>query len=39
MANSTRLYEQISDDSEALVMQHLGLVKRVALHLLMKQQF
>jgi RNA polymerase sigma factor for flagellar operon FliA len=33
MANSTRLYEQISDDSEALVMQHLGLVKRVALHL------
>jgi len=33
MASSTRLYEQISDDSEALVMQHLGLVKRVALHL------
>lgn len=33
MANSTRLYQQISDDSEALVMQHLGLVKRVALHL------
>jgi RNA polymerase sigma factor for flagellar operon FliA len=33
MANPTRLYEQISDDSEALVMQHLGLVKRVALHL------
>ena len=33
MANSTRLSEQISDDSEALVMQHLGLVKRVALHL------
>ena len=33
MANSTRLYEQISDNSEALVMQHLGLVKRVALHL------
>jgi RNA polymerase sigma factor for flagellar operon FliA len=33
MATSTRLYEQISDDSEALVMQHLGLVKRVALHL------
>ena len=33
MASSTRLYQQISDDSEALVMQHLGLVKRVALHL------
>ncbi len=33
MAISTRLYEQISDNSEALVMQHLGLVKRVALHL------
>jgi RNA polymerase sigma factor for flagellar operon FliA len=33
MANPTSLYEQISDDSEALVMQHLGLVKRVALHL------
>ena len=33
MANSTRLYEQINDNSEALVMQHLGLVKRVALHL------
>jgi RNA polymerase sigma factor for flagellar operon FliA len=33
MANSTRLYEQSSDNSEALVMQHLGLVKRVALHL------
>ena len=33
MAVSTRLYEQISDNSEALVMQHLGLVKRVALHL------
>jgi hypothetical protein len=33
MATSTRLYEQISDNSEALVMQHLGLVKRVALHL------
>jgi RNA polymerase sigma factor for flagellar operon FliA len=33
MATSTRLYEQSSDDSEALVMQHLGLVKRVALHL------
>ena len=33
MATSTRLYEQVSDNSEALVMAHLGLVKRVALHL------
>lgn len=36
MALSTRLYEQVSDNhasSEALVMAHLGMVKRVALHL------
>ena len=33
MANSTRLYEQVQNNSEALVMAHLGMVKRVALHL------
>ena len=33
MATSTRLYEQVRDNSEALVMAHLGMVKRVALHL------
>jgi RNA polymerase sigma factor for flagellar operon FliA len=30
---STRLYEEVHNDSEALVMAHLGMVKRVALHL------
>ena len=33
MAVSTRLYENAHDASEALVLAHLGLVKRVALHL------
>ncbi len=33
MAVSTRLYEDSHDNSEALVLAHLGLVKRVALHL------
>jgi len=33
MANSTRLYEEVQNNSEALVMAHLGMVKRVALHL------
>lgn len=33
MAVSTRLYEDAHDASEALVLAHLGLVKRVALHL------
>jgi len=36
MANSTRLYEQVQNNSEALVMAHLGMVKRVALHLFVK---
>jgi RNA polymerase sigma factor for flagellar operon FliA len=33
MADNTRLYEDAQDNSEALVLAHLGLVKRVALHL------
>jgi RNA polymerase sigma factor for flagellar operon FliA len=33
MVVSTRLYEDTHDNSEALVLAHLGLVKRVALHL------
>ena len=33
MPVSTRLYEDAQDNSEALVLAHLGLVKRVALHL------
>jgi len=33
MAISTRLYEEAQNNSEALVLAHLGLVKRVALHL------
>jgi RNA polymerase sigma factor for flagellar operon FliA len=33
MASSTKLYEQVQNNSEALVMAHLGMVKRVALHL------
>ncbi len=33
MAVSTRLYEDAHDASEALVLAHLGMVKRVALHL------
>jgi len=33
MAVNTRLYEDAQDNSEALVLAHLGLVKRVALHL------
>ena len=32
MAVNTRLYEDAQDNSEALVLAHLGLVKRVALH-------
>lgn len=30
---STRLYQQVQNNHEALVMAHLGMVKRVALHL------
>lgn len=33
MAKSTSLYEQVQNNSEALVLAHLGMVKRVALHL------
>lgn len=33
MAVSARLYEDVNGSSEALVMAHLGMVKRVALHL------
>ncbi|MCX7240595.1 MAG: FliA/WhiG family RNA polymerase sigma factor [Burkholderiales bacterium] len=33
MAVSTRLYEDVHNNSEALVLAHLGMVKRVALHL------
>ena len=33
MATSTRLYQQVQNNHEALVMAHLGMVKRVALHL------
>jgi len=33
MIASTRLYEEVHNNSEALVLAHLGLVKRVALHL------
>lgn len=33
MAVSTRLYQEVQNNSEALVLAHLGLVKRVALHL------
>ena len=29
----TRLYEQVGNDSNELIMQHLGMVKRVAVHL------
>ena len=32
-SSSTRLYEEVQNNSEALVMAHLGMVKRVALHL------
>ncbi|MEI7535768.1 MAG: RNA polymerase sigma factor FliA [Comamonadaceae bacterium] len=33
MVASTRLYEEVHNNSEALVLAHLGMVKRVALHL------
>jgi RNA polymerase sigma factor for flagellar operon FliA len=33
MAIHTRLYEEVQNNSEALVLAHLGMVKRVALHL------
>jgi RNA polymerase sigma factor for flagellar operon FliA len=33
MVNPTNLYHDVHDASEALVMAHLGMVKRVALHL------
>ena len=33
MGISTRLYEEVQNNSEALVLAHLGMVKRVALHL------
>lgn len=33
MSNPTKLYDEVHDASEALVMAHLGMVKRVALHL------
>jgi RNA polymerase sigma factor for flagellar operon FliA len=33
MAISTRLYQEVQNNSEALILAHLGLVKRVALHL------
>lgn len=33
MVASTRLYEEVNNNSEALVLAHLGMVKRVALHL------
>jgi RNA polymerase sigma factor for flagellar operon FliA len=33
MATATKLYSEVHDASEALVMAHLGMVKRVALHL------
>ena len=33
MANPTKLYDEVHDASEELVMAHLGMVKRVALHL------
>jgi RNA polymerase sigma factor for flagellar operon FliA len=33
MATATKLYHEVHDASEALVMAHLGMVKRVALHL------
>ena len=33
MVMSTRLYEEVHNNSEALVLAHLGMVKRVALHL------
>ncbi len=33
MVASTRMYEDVHNDSEALVLAHLGMVKRVALHL------
>ena len=33
MAPQTRMYEDVQNNHEALVMAHLGMVKRVALHL------
>jgi len=33
MATNTRMYQEVQNNSEALVLSHLGMVKRVALHL------
>ena len=33
MASSTRLYQEVQNNSETLVLAHLGMVKRIALHL------
>ena len=33
MATNTLLYQEVQNNSESLVLAHLGLVKRVALHL------
>jgi RNA polymerase sigma factor for flagellar operon FliA len=33
MASSTRLYQEVQNNHEALVMAHLAMVKRIALHL------
>jgi RNA polymerase sigma factor for flagellar operon FliA len=33
MAVSTRLYQEVQNNSETLVLAHLGMVKRIALHL------
>ena len=33
MPPSIRLYEQTGDHSEALILDHLGMVKRIAVHL------
>ena len=33
MSPSIRLYEQTGDREEALIMDHLGMVKRIAVHL------
>ncbi len=33
MASSIRLYEQTGDRDESLILEHLGMVKRIAVHL------
>jgi RNA polymerase sigma factor for flagellar operon FliA len=33
MVTSARFYEEVHNNSESLVLAHLGMVKRVALHL------